>query len=52
VGAEAVEDDGEPFEEKMGRLVGQLRAQQIDAAKLDGAIAANLNGLGFWKDAP
>jgi len=52
VGAEAVEDDGEPFEEKMGRLVGQLRGQQIEAAKLDAAIAANLNGLGFWKDAP
>lgn len=47
VGAEAVEDDGEPFEEKMVRLVAQLRAQQAEAAKLDAAIAANLRELGF-----
>ncbi|MBC7085451.1 MAG: SAM-dependent DNA methyltransferase [Methanomethylovorans sp.] len=47
VGAEEKEDDGEPFEEKMQRLVAQLREQQAEAAKLDGAIAANLKGLGY-----
>jgi type I restriction enzyme M protein len=47
VGAEVQEDDGEPFEEKMKRLVAQLREQQIKAAKLDAAIAKNLKELGY-----
>jgi len=47
VGAEAVEDEGEPFEEKMKRLVSQWREQQAEAAKLDAAIAANLKALGY-----
>jgi type I restriction enzyme M protein len=47
VGAEALEDDGEPFEEKMKRLVAELREQQAEAAKLDTAIAANLKELGY-----
>jgi type I restriction enzyme M protein len=47
VGAEAVEDDGEPFEEKMQRLSATLREQQAEAAKLDAAIAANLKELGY-----
>ena len=47
VGAEAQEDDGEPFEEKMRRLVTTLREQQAEAAKLDAAIAANLKELGY-----
>jgi len=51
VGAEAQEDDGEPFAEKMQRLTATLRAQQAEAAKLDAAIAANLRALGFWEDA-
>jgi len=46
VGAEAQEEDDEPFEEKMARLVARLRGQQAEAAKLDGAIAANLKELG------
>jgi type I restriction enzyme M protein len=49
VGAEAQEDDGEPFEEKMKRLVAQLREQQEEAAKLDAAIATNLKELGYAK---
>ena len=32
VGAEAQEDDGEPFEEKMTRLVARLREQEKRAA--------------------
>ncbi len=48
VGAEAVEDDGEPFADKMQRLAAQLREQQAEAARLDEAIARNLQELGFW----
>ena len=47
VGAAAVEDDGEPFEEKMKRLTATLREQQAEAARLDSAIDANLRGLGY-----
>ncbi|NLE44019.1 MAG: SAM-dependent methyltransferase, partial [Chloroflexi bacterium] len=47
VGMEPEKDDGEPFEEKMTRLVAQLREQQAEAAKLDEAIAANLRELGY-----
>jgi type I restriction enzyme M protein len=47
VGAEAVEDDGEPFKEKMARLAKTLRAQQAEATRLDTAIAANLKELGY-----
>ena len=47
VGAADVEDDGEPFEEKMKRLTGLLKQQQEDGAKLDAAIARNLAWLGF-----
>jgi len=47
VGAEAAEDDGEQFEDKMKRLTATLREQQKEAAKLDAAIAANLKELGY-----
>jgi len=47
VGAEAQEDDGEPFEEKMKSLTATLRGQQAEAAKLDDAIRENLKGLGY-----
>ena len=47
VGAEEIEDDGEPFEEKMPRLVAELQAQFIESAQLESAIRANLKGLGF-----
>jgi type I restriction enzyme M protein len=47
VGAEAVEEDGEPFEEKMGRLVSELNAQFAESAKLEAAIRENLKGLGY-----
>jgi len=49
VGAEEVEDDGEPFDEKMKRLTATLREQQQEAAKLDAAIAANLKELGYGR---
>ena len=47
VGAAPQEEDDEPFEEKMKRLVAQLREQQAEGAKLDAAIEANLAKLGF-----
>ena len=47
VGAEAQEDNGEPFEDAMTRLAAQWREQQAEAAKLDTAIEANLETLGF-----
>jgi type I restriction enzyme M protein len=47
VGAAAVEDDGEPFADKMRRLTATLRQQQADATRLDAAIAANLKELGY-----
>jgi len=49
VGAAPQEEDSEPFEEKMQRLVAQLRQQQAEAAKLDAAIAKNLEELGYGK---
>jgi len=47
VGAEAQVDDGEPFDQKMKRLVATFREQQAEAAKLDAAIAASLEELGY-----
>jgi type I restriction enzyme M protein len=47
VGAEAQEDNGEPFDEKMKRLTATLREQQAEAVKLDTTIAANLKELGY-----
>lgn len=47
VGAEEVEDDGEPFEEKMARLVAELNSQFAESARLEQAIQENLRGLGY-----
>jgi type I restriction enzyme M protein len=47
VGAEAQEDDGEPFAGKMMRLTSTLRGQQAAAASLDAVIVANLKELGY-----
>jgi type I restriction enzyme M protein len=47
VGAEEKEEDGEPFEDKMQRLVADLNAQFVESAKLEQAIKANLEGLGY-----
>jgi type I restriction enzyme M protein len=47
VGAEAAEEDAEPFEDKMKRLTARLRQQMDDAEKLDATIAANLKELGY-----
>jgi len=47
VGAEAVEEDDEPFDDKMSRLVGELNEQFAESAKLEAAIRSNLEGLGY-----
>jgi len=47
VGAAEVEEDGEPFEEKMARLSALLREQQAEGARLDVLINANLRELGY-----
>jgi type I restriction enzyme M protein len=47
VGAEAVEDDGEPFDEKMRRLVSTLNEQMAEGRKLEETIHKNLKALGY-----
>ncbi len=47
VGAEEVEDDGEPFDEKLKRLVATLEEQFAEGARLEKEIRKNLRGLGY-----
>lgn len=47
VGAEDVEDDSEPFEEKMTGLTAQLEEQFQESARLERLILKSLEGLGF-----
>jgi type I restriction enzyme M protein len=47
VGAEEVEDDGVPFEEKMKILSATLKAQFAESDKLEKEIQENLKRLGF-----
>jgi len=47
VGVPPSEEDTEPFEEKMTRLVAELRQQMAEAEKLDRAIWRNLEKLGY-----
>jgi type I restriction enzyme M protein len=47
VGAAEVEDDGEPFDEKIARLTTDLREQMDKAKKLDAVIWANLKDIGY-----
>lgn len=47
VGTVEQQDDGEPFEDKMDRLVGQLREQFIESTRLEAEIRKNLSGLGY-----
>ena len=44
---EPQKDDGEPFEERMKRLVAELREQQVEGDRLVAAITKNLEALGF-----
>ena len=47
VGAEEVEDDGDPFEEKMPRLVSELRVHFARSAKLEKEIEERLTTIGL-----
>jgi type I restriction enzyme M protein len=47
VGAEEQEDDGEPFEQKIGRLVAKLEEQFAESARLEKLIRTSLKGLGL-----
>jgi len=47
VGVEPQEEDTEPFNDKMKRLVAELQEQQAEGTRLDEAIRANLDILGF-----
>jgi type I restriction enzyme M protein len=49
VGAEEIEDDGEPFEEKMKRLTSELDKQFEESAKLEAEIKENLKGIGYGR---
>ena len=50
VGAEEVEDDDEPFGEKMQRLTASLNEQFAESRKLEKAIRQSLAGLGFSEE--
>ncbi|TET39219.1 MAG: SAM-dependent DNA methyltransferase [Planctomycetota bacterium] len=45
VGAEEIDDDGEPFEDKMKRLTAKLEEQFTESAKLEKVIRQNLKGV-------
>ncbi|MFA5002161.1 MAG: class I SAM-dependent DNA methyltransferase [Methanolinea sp.] len=47
VGAEDIEDDGEPFEEKMRRLANRLGDQIKESRRLEGEIEENLKSIGY-----
>ena len=47
VGAVELDEDYEPFVEKMARLTAQLKEQLSESAKLEAQIKANLGGLGY-----
>ncbi|NLY02832.1 MAG: SAM-dependent DNA methyltransferase [Rhodopirellula sp.] len=47
VGAEEIEDDGTPFEEKMAELSAELYEQMNEAEELDAVIRQNLEVLGY-----
>lgn len=47
VGAPELEDDGEPFPEKMARLTADLQAHFEESARLEAQIRENLRRLGY-----
>ena len=47
VGAEEIEDDGIPLEEKMAELSAELYEQMAEAEELDATIRQNLEVLGY-----
>ena len=49
VGAEEIEDDAEPIEEKMQRLVATLEEQFVESDRLEQVIRQNLQGLDYGR---
>jgi type I restriction enzyme M protein len=49
VGAAEIEDDGEPFEQKMKRLTATLEKQFEESAKLEKSIRSNFHSLAYAK---
>lgn len=47
VGAEAAEEDDEPFQDKMTRLTSELAEQFAESAELENRIRRNLEELGY-----
>jgi type I restriction enzyme M protein len=47
VGAQQLEDDGEPFNEKMRRLIRTLNEQFVEGARLEDEIKKGLRGIGY-----
>jgi len=47
VGAEEAEDDGEPINEKMARLIGTLKEQMEQSGALEKQIMTNLEEIGY-----
>jgi type I restriction enzyme M protein len=47
VGIEEQEDDGEPFDEKMARLTGELSGLWKESHRLEGEIRERLGAIGF-----
>jgi type I restriction enzyme M protein len=47
VGTEDIEDDDEPFEEKMARLTEKLEEQFADSERLEDVIRQSLKGLNY-----
>jgi type I restriction enzyme M protein len=47
VGIEDVEEDGEPFEDKMARLTSELAEQFAKSRQLEDEIRKRLGGIGF-----
>ncbi len=49
VGAAQQQEDDEPFEQKMARLMAELEAQFAESARLEKEIKANLEKLVYGK---
>jgi len=47
VGIKDEEEDGEPFEEKMARLTGELAKRFEESSRLQKQIQATLNAIGY-----
>ena len=50
VGAAELEEDDEPFEQKMARLTKELEAQFEESDKLEKTIIRNIKNLSFSDD--